>query len=254
MIDNVLIGFDGSEESQDAVAFGADLARACGAKITLVASFPVEPELDTLLWVSLEDRGEALLGPVREGLGALCTETRAMLGEAPDALARAAVQLDADVIVVGSTHRGQLGRILFGSTARRLVHVASTPVVVVPRGRRLREPAAIGSLLIADDDSLEARAAAALADEMAKASGARLVDIRITGEGDPVLGLIAAADGVDLMLLGSRGYGRMRGTLLGSVSTHLIRTLPCPLLIVPTKAVRGSGAPEGIQVQQEASS
>ncbi len=240
MIDKVLIGYDGSDESKDAVAFGAALARACGANVALAAAFPVEPELDPLLWVSLEDRAEAMLGPVKNRLGQLCAETRGVLGAPAEGLARTANELEADVIVVGSTHRGQLGRILLGSTAARLVHCASVPVVVTPRGRRLEETAEVRSILVADDGSPEARAAASLADGIAAATAARVVDMRITGEGDPALGLIAAADGVDLMLLGSRGYGRMLSTLLGSVSSHMIRAMPCPLLIVPTKAAGGA--------------
>jgi nucleotide-binding universal stress UspA family protein len=36
--------------------------------------------------------------------------------------------------VDGSTHRGPIGRVLAGSTARKLLHGAPCPVLVVPRG------------------------------------------------------------------------------------------------------------------------
>jgi len=38
---------------------------------------------------------------------------------------------------------------------------------------------------------------------------------------------------VDLLVAGSRGYGPMARLLLGSVSSRLVATAPCPVLIVP---------------------
>lgn len=61
--------------------------------------------------------------------------------------------------------------------------------------------------------------------------------------GDPADALPEAAADLDALLLGSRGYGPLKGALLGSVSAKLIGSSPCPVLVVP----RGSGAdPLGI--------
>jgi nucleotide-binding universal stress UspA family protein len=43
----------------------------------------------------------------------------------------------------------------------------------------------------------------------------------------------ACESGVDLLCVGSRGYGTAARVLLGSVSTQLVREAPSPLLIVP---------------------
>jgi nucleotide-binding universal stress UspA family protein len=39
--------------------------------------------------------------------------------------------------------------------------------------------------------------------------------------------------GLDLMVMGSRGYGPLRSVLLGSVSEELVRAAACPVVIVP---------------------
>lgn len=67
--------------------------------------------------------------------------------------------------------------------------------------------------------------------------------------GDPAESIVAAAEseGADLILVGShgrRGLGRM---LLGSVSDHVVRNAPCPVLVARAPASRGAlpDEPEG---------
>jgi nucleotide-binding universal stress UspA family protein len=55
--------------------------------------------------------------------------------------------------------------------------------------------------------------------------------------GDPVKKLIEAAEvGVDLLVLGSRGFGPVLRLLIGSVSSRVIRGAPCPVMVVPRPA------------------
>jgi nucleotide-binding universal stress UspA family protein len=55
--------------------------------------------------------------------------------------------------------------------------------------------------------------------------------------GDPVAKLLADAEiGVDLLVLGSRGFGPVMRLLIGSVSSRVIREAPCPVLVVPRPA------------------
>jgi nucleotide-binding universal stress UspA family protein len=52
--------------------------------------------------------------------------------------------------------------------------------------------------------------------------------------GDPVRVLEhEAGEGLDLLVLGSRGYGPVRRVLLGGVSDSVVRRSPCPVLVVP---------------------
>jgi nucleotide-binding universal stress UspA family protein len=55
--------------------------------------------------------------------------------------------------------------------------------------------------------------------------------------GDPAEALAEATSDLDLLVLGSRGYGPVKGTLLGSVSARVMAAAACPVLVVP----RGAG-------------
>ena len=41
---------------------------------------------------------------------------------------------------------------------------------------------------------------------------------------------------MDLLVVGSRGYGPLRRVLLGSVSSELMHSAPCPVMVVPRTA------------------
>lgn len=56
--------------------------------------------------------------------------------------------------------------------------------------------------------------------------------------GEPDEALASAAQHLDLLLVGSRGYGPLKGALLGSVSSKLMATAPCPVIVLP----RGAGS------------
>ena len=51
-------------------------------------------------------------------------------------------------------------------------------------------------------------------------------------EGRAASVLVDAADGADLLVVGSRGHGGFVGLLLGSVSQQCVTHAPCPVLVV----------------------
>jgi nucleotide-binding universal stress UspA family protein len=72
--------------------------------------------------------------------------------------------------------------------------------------------------------------------ERAEAIDGVEVEVEVV-EGDAAIELGRAGEHLDLLVLGSRGYGPVRRVLLGSVSAKAVRHVRCPMLIVP----RGTG-------------
>src|SRR4051794_18289382 len=60
-------------------------------------------------------------------------------------------------------------------------------------------------------------------------------------DGDPSERLVAASERLDLLVVGSRGYGPLHAVLAGGVSGRVIRAAHCPVIVVP----RGVEAPLG---------
>jgi nucleotide-binding universal stress UspA family protein len=54
-------------------------------------------------------------------------------GSAPEQILRVAAEEQADLVVLGTSTHGRLGRLLLGSTSKAVVRGATCPVVSVPR-------------------------------------------------------------------------------------------------------------------------
>jgi nucleotide-binding universal stress UspA family protein len=82
-------------------------------------------------------------------------------------------------------------------------------------------------------------------EELAQAVSALDADIDASGtllEGGPRELLARASGELDLLVVGSRGYGPLRAVLLGSVSSALVRSAQSPLVVVP-RGAEGEPAP-----------
>jgi len=69
--------------------------------------------------------------------------------------------------------------------------------------------------------------------ERAKAKGARNVSVDVA-VGDAAEEILASAKSgqADLIVMGSRGHGRLAGLLLGSVAQKVVGLASCPVLVV----------------------
>jgi nucleotide-binding universal stress UspA family protein len=88
------------------------------------------------------------------------------------ALHEAAEERDAGLLVVGSTNRGAVGRVLVGSTAERLMHGAPCPIAIVPHG--WQAGAGLNTLGVAFVESEEGHEALRGAYALARRAGAKL--------------------------------------------------------------------------------
>ena len=88
-----------------------------------------------------------------------------------------------------------------------------------------------------DDTSLtdKARQAAqAETEEVLAAAGARPESVTVKAvHGLPAEEIVKAAEGADMVVMGSRGAGGFARLLMGSVATQVAHHAHCPVLIVP---------------------
>jgi nucleotide-binding universal stress UspA family protein len=203
-------------------------------------------------------------------------------GSPADVLQALAEKGEADLIVLGSTHRAHVGSVAPGSVAEHLLHGAKCRLVIAPKGygqadhsedrlrvaavgfdgmaeshAALEEAAKLGGKfggslrVIAVATPLPPMGAGAAAqagaeagpdfqtqlNEAVAALPAELRALPVYEHGDPVEKLLEAAEmGVDLLVLGSRGFGPVMRLLIGSVSSRVIREASCPVLVVPRPA------------------
>jgi nucleotide-binding universal stress UspA family protein len=59
---------------------------------------------------------------------------------------------------------------------------------------------------------------------------------KVVAEGPAGSVLVQAAEGAEMLVVGSRGHGGFVGLLLGSVSQQCVTHAPCPVLVVRGKA------------------
>jgi nucleotide-binding universal stress UspA family protein len=88
------------------------------------------------------------------------------------ALHEAAEEQDAGLLVVGSTNRGAIGRVLPGSTAERLMHGAPCPIAIVPH--EWEAGGGLNTIGVAYVDTDEGREALRGAHALARRTGAKL--------------------------------------------------------------------------------
>lgn len=178
MFRNVLVGDQGSERSEDALALALALAGPSGT-VTAACSYWWQPLSARVAGggpgeANMRAGAEATLAPLRDRAAA-AIETEAVPGASPArALCDLAEDGNHDLVVVGSTHRGAAGRVLAGTSADVLLHNGPCPVAVAPLGYRQRTRS-IRQIGVAFDGSKPSRAALETAHQLAAERGAELI-------------------------------------------------------------------------------
>lgn len=159
---SVLVAYVPGMSGRGALALAAALASARGDTVDLVhvavrtwPSSPGHGDGEFRRWIVRSAR-EAIDQGVAE-LAELAPEltVRSHLLEnrsVPTAIERAAADLSACAVVVGSGPQGTLGQVVLGATANRIAHSSAVPVLVAPRGYRLTELARLVAAWSGADD------------------------------------------------------------------------------------------------------
>jgi nucleotide-binding universal stress UspA family protein len=179
----IVAGADGTDSGLDAVALGARLADAVGVPLTVVCVSPEQAELAGA--EAADDVGRhaaAILESAREVVGDLPAELRTVAATSPArGLAELAEEEGAEAVVVGSTRRGAIGRVMTGSTAERLLHGTGCPVAVAPRGYRRHHPEPLRAIGVAFTDHPDGHEAVRVAAELAGRAGLPMTVYSVVG-------------------------------------------------------------------------
>ena len=195
--------------------------------------------------------------------------------------------IGADLVAVGSSRRGLLGRVLIGDDTSAALNGAPCSIAIAPTNYS-QQPGAMREIGVGYDGSPESEHALSVARMLADASGAKLSALeavslpsdaflgpgavdntpqrlledargRIAALGDvephaaygqPAEELALYSASLDLLIVGSRGYGPIGRLIHGSTSQQLAHSARCPLLVL-TRTARPSATDEAAEHGRE---
>lgn len=134
----MIVGYDGSDCAKAALAKAVELAGATGDAIAIVFGYeppsmraggPVGYQRDLIEEMGRERMAEAMASLEGSGVTAETVEVEELPA---DALIDVAEQRGASLIVVGTRGESPVVGAILGSTAYKLLHRSTVPVLVVP--------------------------------------------------------------------------------------------------------------------------
>ena len=132
-MNKILLAYDGTAESDAALAIGADLATKLGAEIGVVSVVPVHAgRIGGDPWDDATVHAHELLS-AREQLAAMGAQAQLhrATGDPATEIERTATEHGYDMIVVGSRGLSTIGRLLQGSVSQHVATHARANVLVV---------------------------------------------------------------------------------------------------------------------------
>ncbi|WP_329741641.1 universal stress protein [Dyella sp. A6] len=136
MLKHLLVGYDGSESSQQAFRLAMEMARANQGRVLVASILQVVEGGDTCALMMTETAEQRTRDLVDE-LKAIAPDTSSLVdaeiafGSPGDVLLSLVKQHHIDHIVIGHTGRGTLARWLLGSVSDDVLSRAHVPVTVV---------------------------------------------------------------------------------------------------------------------------
>jgi nucleotide-binding universal stress UspA family protein len=138
-VNHVLVATDGSANAAEAMRWAAGIAAATGAAVTVVHVFeplsqlhgqPGPVDLAGLRTAAEEKLRGAWSEPLQSA--GVEFDARVVEGRPSEAVAEAAVECGADLVVVGARGLSTLRGLVVGSTSMKLPHLVHVPVTIVP--------------------------------------------------------------------------------------------------------------------------
>lgn len=133
----IAVGVDATERHKDAMALARVLGSILEAEVAVAHVHPVVPRMTAIrddAAASLRAEAAAILDRAAERAGEGVSRHLVADESASRGLHRFAQEQDADLLVVGSSHRGRIGHALLGSVAERVIHGAPCAIAVAPVG------------------------------------------------------------------------------------------------------------------------
>jgi len=146
-VKTILVPSDFSEYADYAFTWALEMAEKWGAKVIVVNAAPMFSHLaypESVYMLDLAKMEAELIADAekklrefiaKKGTRAVTVETRAVMGDPFWEICKAAEQVHADLIVMGSHGRTGLAHVLLGSVAERVVRHAPCPVLVARQPR-----------------------------------------------------------------------------------------------------------------------
>jgi nucleotide-binding universal stress UspA family protein len=277
MFKQIVVGVDAHEGGRDAIALAKNLL-ARGGALTLAHVLPHDGHAYRGPSAAYEASGwesaAELLEKVRDEIGVDAHLRWQVSGSVGRGLHELCEVIGADLLAVGSSRRGLMGRVLLGDDARAALDGAPCAIAIAPANYSY-EPVAMREIGVGYNGTVESERALELARRLAAGAGAKLsafeavalstsrfearlfrlsdaVDAlvkeardRLTAlggveahaaYGDAVEELALYSASLDLLIVGSRGYGPIGRLIHGSTSRKLTHTARCPLLVLPRSA------------------
>jgi len=178
MPETILVGVDDRAGARDAVALGAALASALGDELAIAHVYPFDPLADSVALgappdAPLEQEAKDIVARAGEGCPVPYRPLVLSHTSTVGGLHEEAVRADAEILVVGSSHRGTVGRIALGSHSERVLHGAPCAVAVAPHGLAGAEWTP-NRVAVGYDGSPDAAHAVEVARRLAAATGGEL--------------------------------------------------------------------------------
>jgi nucleotide-binding universal stress UspA family protein len=187
MASRVVIGYDGSEASEDAVAFGLTWCRSTGDVPIVATVYPEEHPFGLgrvdVEWVSyVREQAQIIQDKARATVGDAALYRNVASTSAAHGLADLAEDAEAVMVIMGTAPDASPTRAFLGSSTERLLHGATVPVTVVPPGWRQSAPDRISSIGVAYLDTRDGREALRVAVRVAQRIPAQLTLYSVLGQ------------------------------------------------------------------------